>query len=202
MKIKKLLGVLKIMKIQKCSKLFCVAATLIMGLSPFLFASSSVYASEQSSADLSKVQAIEEKYTPEIVEKDGVVTESFVVSSADLAVLDSIYLANNISPRAWGSDIPKRTTTTYGSFKSGSVSTVAGVIVSTMGGAGGLLTIAGVIADTMGYGTVYYKYTHTSWRTNGVLYVRGRMDFYKNSSRTQHITTAYFNREYSDNMLD
>jgi len=188
------------MKIQKCSKVFCVVATLIMGLGPFLFAGSSVYASEQSSGDLA--QEIEEKYTPEIVEKDGVVTESFVVSSEDLATLESIYLANNISPRAWGSDIPKRTTTTYGSFKSGSLSTVAGVIVSTMGGAGGLLTIAGVIADTMGYGTVYYKYTHTSWRTKGVLYVRGRMDFYKNSSRTQHITTAYFNREYSDNMLD
>ncbi len=171
-----------------------------MGLAPFLFAGSSVYASEQSSGDLA--QAIEEKYTPEIIEKDGVVTESFVVSSEDLATLESIYLANNISPRAWGSDIPKRTTKTSGSFKVSSVIAFSGAIAGVFG-AGTFGPVAGIVADAVGLGgKVYYVYTHTTWRTKGVLYVQGKMDFYRDAGHKKYITSTHHNRQYSDNMLD
>lgn len=69
-------------------------------------------------------------------------------------------------------------------------------------GAPAAWSLSSAVLSLLGAGTAYYSYTHTSWRTNGILYVRSTVTIYSYSNYTGYVTATTINKQYSDNMLD
>lgn len=173
----------------KKSKLFCLVATLFMGIIPFVTAGTNVYASEISN---SEVRKIESKYSPSVtVESENEISATFIVSEDELAQIENIYTRNNML---------RANNTSYGSFKKSSAIGIAGILagIAGFGGTAAALGIAGILASESGTDTIYYSYTQTSWHEGGVFKVRGTFKFYRNASRTSYITSLTLNKSYQN----
>lgn len=130
---------------------------------------------------------------------------SYIEGKTEINTADALLLSATLAELAYvGGDYPKRTSTTYGSFQKSSALGIASALaaVSNLGGISAFLSVAGILMSESSSPTVYYTYTYSSWRTNGITYVEATFKFYNNSSRTNYITSHTIKRQYSDNGLD
>lgn len=130
---------------------------------------------------------------------------SYIEGKTEINTTDALLLSATLVELDYvGGDYPKRTSTTYGSFQKSSALGIASALaaVSSLGGTSAFLSIAGILMSESSSPTVYYTYTYSTWRTNGITYVEATFKFYNNSSRTDYITSHTIKRQYSDDGLD
>lgn len=132
------------------------------------------------------------------------ITERYVVSSTEFQRLEMQFFKTNRDKYSQTSigDFPWRSSTSYGSFESGDVATIAAALLSLgFPTTSVALTIASVLYKN-DLPVIYYTSIYSQKRENGILYVKQEWKFYGNSARTQYITNYIINREYSDGGWD